>query len=54
MEFFLFYGKAFSILRVLNSFANESIAFDAKTKQTPYKYSTDVKDIIRNGHNFCK
>ena len=53
-EFLLFYGKAFSALRVLNSFANESIALDAMTKQTPFRYSTDVKDIIRSGHNFCK
>ena len=50
----MFYGKAFSILRVLNLFANESIAFDAMKKKTPYRYSKDVKDIIRNGHNLCK
>ena len=50
MAFPLFYGKAFSILRVLNSFANEYIAFDAIPKQTPYRYITDVKDIICNGH----
>ena len=36
------------------SFANKSIALDAMPKQTPYQYSTDVKYIIRIGHNFCK
>ena len=24
------------------------------TKQTPYRYSADAKEIIRNVHNFCK
>ena len=39
---------------MLNSFANESISFDAKANQTPYRYSADAKEIIRNVHNFCK
>ena len=39
---------------MLNSFANESISFDAMAKQTPYRYSADAKEIIRNVHNFCK
>ena len=39
---------------MLNPFANESISFDAMTKQTPYWYSSDAKEIIRNVHNFCK
>ena len=39
---------------MLNSFANESISFDAMAKQTPYRYSADAKEIIRSVHNFCK
>ena len=42
------------IWRVLYSFANDSISFDAMAKQTPYRYSADAKEIIRNVHNFCK
>ena len=39
---------------MLNSFADESASFDAMAKQTPYRYSADAKEIIRNVHNFCK
>ena len=39
---------------MLNSFANESISFDAMANQTPYRYSADALEIIRNVRNFCK
>ena len=29
-------------------------SFDAMAKQTPYRYSADAKEIIRNIHDFCK
>ena len=29
-------------------------SFDAMAKRTPYRYSADAKEIIRNTHDFCK
>ena len=43
LECLLLYAKAFfSIWRMFNSFANESILLEAK--QTPYRCSADAKD----------
>ena len=32
----------------------EFFSFDAMAKQTPYRYSADAKEIIRNTDDFCK
>ena len=29
-------------------------SFDAMAKHTPYRYSADAKEVIRNTHDFCK
>ena len=29
-------------------------SFDVMTKQIPYRYSADAKEIIQNTHEFCK
>ena len=29
-------------------------SFDAMAKQTPFRYSADAKEAIRNTHGFCK
>ena len=44
--------ERFSICCVKSS--NEYNSFDAMAKQTPYRYSADAKEIIRNVHDFCK
>ena len=33
--------------------SNEYVSFNAKAKQTTYRYSADAKDVIRNVHDFC-
>ena len=35
------------------TFLLDFFSFDAITKQTPYRYSADAKEIIQNTHDFC-
>ena len=42
----------FSKCRVFGS--NEYISFNVMAKQTPYRYSADAKDVLRNVYDFCK